>query len=230
MSASLTIRSLAELAGTALLVGIGCGSIVAGAEVGGVSQWILALAWFFAVLLPVLAFARISGAHLNPAVTLMLVGARRFPPREAPPYLVAQFTGAFVGAGVVLLSVGSAAHLGSTLPRGDDLLRTFVLELIFTVSLLLSVVYLTWPQKSLKLWELPLPAVVVGLSTYLIGPWTGSSLNPARTLAPAVLSGDYLGLWVYFIAALVAAAIGAAFVWRFEPKPSAEPRVLPPGT
>lgn len=213
-----------------MLVGIGCGSIVAGAEVGGVSQWILALAWFFAVLLPVLAFARISGAHLNPAVTLMLVGARRFPPREAPPYLVAQFTGAFVGAGVVLLSVGSAAHLGSTLPRGDDLLRTFVLELIFTVSLLLSVVYLTWPQKSLKLWELPLPAVVVGLSTYLIGPWTGSSLNPARTLAPAVLSGDYLGLWVYFIAALVAAAIGAAFVWRFEPKPSAEPRVLPPGT
>jgi aquaporin Z len=222
MSASLTLRSLAELAGTALLVGIGCGSIVAGTDAGGVPQWVLALAWFFAVLVPVLAFARISGAHLNPAVTLMLVGARRFPPREAPSYLTAQFAGAFVGAGTVLLALGNAAHLGSTLPRGDDLPRTFVLELAFTVALLLSVVYLTWPQKSFKTWELSLPAIVVGLSTYLIGPWTGSSLNPARTLAPAVLSGDYLGIGVYFLAALAAVALGAGFVWRFEPAPSAQ--------
>ncbi len=230
MTASLATRSLAELVGTAMLVGIGCGAIVAGADAGGVGQWVLAVSWFLAVLLPVVAFARVSGAHLNPAVTLMLVGSRRFPVREAPPYIAAQFAGAFVGAGVVLLSLGGAAHVGATLPRGDNLPRTFVDELGFTVALLLSVVYLSWPQKVVKAWEWFLPAIVVGVSTYLIGPWTGSSLNPARTFAPAVLSGDYLGIWVYFSAALVAAAFGAAFVWVFEPSPIRAPDPRNPET
>lgn len=219
MRASLATRSMAELVGTALLVGFGCGSIVAAANAGGVAQWVLAVAWFLAVLIPILAFAGISGAHLNPAVTLMLVGARRFPPQEAPPYIAAQVAGAFLGAGTVLLSLGGAAHLGATLPRGDDLARTFVYELGFTVALLLSVVYLSWPQKVVKTWELFLPAVVVGFSTYLIGPWTGSSLNPARTLAPAVLSGDYLGIGVYLAAAVTASAIAASVVWVAEPRP-----------
>jgi aquaporin NIP len=222
MNRSLARRSLAELIGTALLVGIGCGSIVAGANAGGLPQWVLAVCWFLAVLVPVLAFARISGAHLNPAVTLMLVGSRRFPVREAAPYIAAQTLGAFVGAGTVLLSLGGAAHVGATLPRGDDLFRTFVFELGFTIALLLSVVYLSWPQKAVETWELFLPAVVVGFSTYFIGPWTGSSLNPARTIAPAVLSGDFLGVWVYFVAALLACGIAAGFVWIFEPRSSTE--------
>lgn len=228
MRPSLAVRSLAELAGTALLVGIGCGSIVAGADAGGVGVGVIAVSWFFAVLVPVVMFARVSGAHLNPAVTLMLAGSRRFPVREAPPYIAAQLAGAFVGAGLVLLFLGGAAHLGATLPRGDDLPRTFVYELGFTVALLLSVVYLSWPQKVVRRWELLLPAIVVGCSTYLIGPWTGSSLNPARTIAPAVLSGEYQGIWVYFAAALVASAASAAFVWFFEPSPvrPPEPRRL----
>ncbi len=232
MKASLATRSRAELAGTALLVGIGCGSIVAGANAGGFSQWVLAVAWFLAVLIPVLAFARVSGAHLNPAVTLMLVGARRFPPREAAPYILAQVAGAFLGVGAVLISLGGAAHLGATLPRGGDLPRTFVYELAFTVALLFSVIYLSWPQKVVKTWELFLPAIVVGFSTYFIGPWTGSSLNPARTIAPAVLSGDYLGTWVYFAAAFVACALSAAFAWFVEPRvrpTSAQPKVASSG-
>jgi aquaporin NIP len=224
MKTSLARRSLAELIGTALLVGIGCGSIVAGANAGGVPQWVLAVSWFLAVLVPVLAFARISGAHLNPAVTLMLVGSRRFPSREAGAYVAAQFAGAFVGAGAVLLSLGGAAHVGATLPRGDDLVRTFVFELGFTIALLLSVVYLSWPQKAVETWELFLPALVVGFSTYFIGPWTGSSLNPARTTGPAVLSGDFLGIWVYFAAALVACGISAGFVWLVEPRSLPEAR------
>jgi aquaporin NIP len=205
-------RCLAEVVGTALLVGIGCGAIVEGANAGGVPQIVLAVAWFAAVAIPILAFAGISGAHLNPAVTLMLAGSRRFPPRETVPYIGAQVIGAFAGAGAVLLALGGAAHLGATLPRGDDLLRTFAMELGFTIALLASVVYLTHPAKSVKTWELLLPPTVVGISTFFIGPWTGSSLNPARTLAPAVLSGDYLGIWVYLLAALVASgvAIGVA--------------------
>jgi glycerol uptake facilitator-like aquaporin len=212
MNRSLAQRSLAELAGTALLAGLGIGSIVAGANAGGVPQWVLAAGWFFAVLLPVLLFARVSGAHLNPAVTLMLVCSRRFPPSEAPSYVLAQIAGAFLGAGVVLVTLGGAAHLGATLPRDDDLARTFLLELGFTVALLGSVIYLSHPEKVIRAWELFLPPIVVGISTYLIGPWTGSSLNPARTLAPAVLTGEYLGIWVYFLAALVACGASAGLV------------------
>lgn len=209
MTPSLVRRCAAEVVGTALLVGIGCGSIVAGANAGGVPQVVLAVAWFAAVALPILAFARVSGAHLNPAVTLTLVGTRRFPVSELGPYLGAQVAGAFLGAGVVLLSLGSAAHLGATLPLGGDLVRTFVMELGFTLALLASVLYLCQAGKVPQTWELMLPPAVVGFSTFFIGPFTGSSLNPARTIAPAVLSGDYVGIWVYFLAALVASALCA---------------------
>lgn len=211
MSPALWSRCSAELVGTALLVGIGCGSIVAGANLGGVPQLVLAVAWFLAVAIPILLFAKHSGAHLNPAVTLMLAGSGKFPHRETLPYLASQVLGAFVGAGAVLLALGGASHLGATLPAGNDLLGTFVMELGFTVALLATVLYLSQEGKVPRTWELLLPPTVVGLSTFFIGPYTGSSLNPARTLAPAALSGDYLGIWVYFLAALVAAALGIAF-------------------
>ena len=94
-------RTAAEAAGTALLVGIGTGSIVAGANAGGVGRWVLALAWFAAVAIPVLAFAFVSGSHINPAVTLALVSSPRFPAREALPYIAAQFLGAFAASTVV---------------------------------------------------------------------------------------------------------------------------------
>lgn len=214
MSPRLPLRCLEEVVGTALLVGIGVGSIVEGARLGGVPQLDLAIAWFVAVALPVLLFAAGSGAHLNPIVTLTLVGSRRFPAREALPYVGSQIVGAFVGAGVVLLTMGGEAHLGATLPAGGDLPRTFVLELGFTFALLLSVLYLTMPLRTPRAWELLLPATVVGFSTFFIGPYTGSSLNPARTIAPAVLSGDYQGIGVYLAAAAVAGAIatGAALL------------------
>ncbi|MCI4368022.1 MAG: aquaporin [Thermoplasmata archaeon] len=212
MTRPLLERCAAEAAGTFLLVGIGTGAIVAAANAGGVSQWVMAIAWFGAVALPVLAFAFVSGSHINPAVTLSLVAARRFPPREALPYVGAQLVGAFAGSAVIWLVLGNAAHLGATLPRNGNLLATFALEFAFTALLILTVMFLSTPGKIPSRWELLLPAGAVGLSTWLIGPWTGSSLNPARTVAPAVLSGDYAGIWVYFLAVpLAALAVAVTF-------------------
>lgn len=194
---------------------VGTGAIVAGANSGGVPQAELALAWFAAVAIPVVILARISGAHINPAVSLALVVARRLHPRELAPYVSAQVGGAFVGSALVGLLVGRSAHWGATIPRNGDVILVAPLEFGFTAALVLTVLYLTTDGKAPSHLELLLPAAVVGLSTFFIGPWTGSSLNPARTIAPAVFSGDYFGIWVYLVVIPVAAVFTATVAtWR----------------
>ncbi|MHB8351700.1 MAG: MIP/aquaporin family protein [Thermoplasmata archaeon] len=204
--------TLAELAGTALLVGIGTGAIVAAARAGGVSQIWIALAWFVAVAVPILLFVEVSGAHLNPVVTLGLAGSGRIAWAEVPAYLLGQFAGAFLGSLGVALVLGTGAHLGSTIPS-TGVAEAFGAEAVFTALLLASVFLLADRGEGPFRWRLLLPPLVVGLSTYLIGPLTGSSLNPARTIAPAVLSGSYTDLWVYLLA-VPAGALLVAWVWQ----------------
>jgi aquaporin NIP len=206
-------RCLAEIAGTALLVGIGTGTIVAASAGGGVPQWLMALAWFGAVLVPILLFVRVSGAHLNPAVTFALAASGRLAWVETPWYWTSQLVGAFVASGLVLLALGGGAHLGATLPANGDLLRAFGAEAAFTAVLVASVFLLADRGEGRGRWRILLPPAAVGLSTYVIGPWTGSSLNPARSVAPAVISGTYADLWVYLLAVPMAAAV-VALLWR----------------
>ncbi len=213
MPRSLIHRCLAEVAGTALLVGIGTGTIVAAGNSGGIPQWMMAIAWFLAVLVPIVLFIRVSGAHLNPAVTLALASSGRIAWKEAVPYWASQFSGAFVASLVVLLTLGGGSHLGATLPANGNLARAFVAEAAFTALLISAVFLLADRGEGLIRWRTLLPPAAVGVSTYVIGPWTGSSLNPARSLAPAVVSGTYSDLWVYLIAVPLA-ALAIAVVWR----------------
>jgi glycerol uptake facilitator-like aquaporin len=212
----LVVRCAAEALGTSLLVGIGTGAIVAGAETGGAPGWALALAWFAAVTLPVLLFARVSGAHLNPMVTVALLLGREFPKRDAAGYVAAQVAGAFGGSFGVLAVFGDEARLGSTVPVPGELSLAFAAEAAFTFLLVLSVFLLTRRGFGRGGWRLTLPGTVVALATYLIGPLTGSSLNVARTLAPAVLSGTFQDVWLYFVAvpfgALVAVPVARVCV------------------
>ena len=207
MSRRLVHRCLAEAAGTGLLVGIGTGTIVAAGDAGGIPQWMLAIAWFLAVLVPIVLFIRVSGAHLNPAVTLALASSGRIAWKEAGPYWASQFTGAFIASLAVLRMLGGGSHLGATVPANGDLLRTFVAEAAFTTALVGAVFVLADRGEGRGRWRVLLPPTAVGASTYVIGPLTGSSLNPARSLAPAVLSGTYDGLWVYLIAVPLAALV-----------------------
>ncbi|MGI0129431.1 MAG: MIP/aquaporin family protein [Thermoplasmata archaeon] len=213
MRASAADRAVPEAAGTALLVGIGTGSIVLSARFGGVPQWVLALAWFLAVLVPMVLFLSSSGAHLNPVVTLSLAMSGRISWREVPAYLIGQFAGAFVGSALVLGILGGSAHLGATVPAHGDVVRALPSELARTAALDLAVFALADRGAGRGRWRILLPPTVVGVATYLIGPWTGSSLNPARTLAPAVLSGTYVDLWVYLTAVPVGGLLIAA-LWR----------------
>lgn len=212
MTRPLLERCLAEIVGTALLVGIGTGTIVEAGRVGGIPQWLMGLAWFAAVLVPILLFLRSSGAHLNPAVTLALAVSGRTPWRDATGYWTAQFGGAFLASFVVLGALGGGSHLGATLPASGDVLRALVAEAAFTALLVAAVFVLADGGGPGARWKLLLPPGVVGVSTYVIGPWTGSSLNPARTIAPAVLSGTYTDLWVYLVSVpLAALAVAAAW-------------------
>lgn len=213
MSHPRAYRCLAEAGGTALLVGIGTGTIVVAGAAGGIPQWLMAIAWFLAVMIPIVLFIPVSGAHLNPVVTLALAFSGRIAWKEVPEYWVSQFAGAFVGSGAVLLLIGTGSHLGATLPANGDLLRTFVAEALFTALLVAAVFALADFGEGPVRWRILLPPAAVGLSTYVIGPFTGSSLNPARSVAPAVLASSYSGLWVYLIALPLAALVVAA-AWK----------------
>ncbi len=202
----------AELLGTALLVGIGTGTIVAAGRIGGIPQWAMAIAWFLAVFLPIQLFAPVSGAHLNPAVTLALATSRRVPWRIVPGHVAAQLLGALAGSAVVLLLLGAGQHLGATIPVGSSLVLDFAGEALFTALLVASVFVLADRGPGRYHWRDLLPALAVGASTYLIGPLTGSSLNPARTLAPALLSGTYTGLGLYLTIVPIA-ALAVALTW-----------------
>lgn len=187
----------------------------------------LALAWFAAVALPILLIARVSGAHLNPAVSLAAAGAGQLPSGELLPYVASQFVGALVGSGAVWVVLGPGAHLGATVPAGGAVGLVPPLEGAFTAALILSALVLGSARGVVPAWASVLPAVVVGLATFLIGPWTGSSLNPARSIAPAVLSGDYLGLWAYLVVQ-TAAALAMGWLWRHRASASLAPVGISP--
>jgi glycerol uptake facilitator-like aquaporin len=226
VSHPLAHRLAAEAAGTALLVGIGTGAVVATTGVGADRFPLLALAWFFAVTIPVLLFASVSGAHLNPVVTLALWLDRRLPRREVPSHFAAQLAGAFGGSATVELLLGTGSHLGSTVPAAIPLAEIFGAEFLLTFALVVTVLALVRAGAGRGRWRLLWPGLVVAASTYLIGPLTGSSLNPTRSLAPAVLSGTYHDLWVYFLAtplASLAAVAAVRFSAWHDPVPAGTP-------
>jgi aquaporin NIP len=213
VTSGLVERVAAEAVGTGILVAIGTGAIVEGAKLGGVPQAELAVAWFAAVLLPILLVIDRSGAHLNPAVTLALAASGRISWEEAPPYWAGQFAGAFLGTALVLALLGDDAHVGATVPGATPVAEAFGLEVLFTAALVGAVFTLADRGEGPGRWRVLLPPAVVGLSTYVIGPLTGSSLNPARSVAPAVISLTFSGLWIYLLAPLLA-ALTVALVWR----------------
>lgn len=203
---------LAEALGAFALVFVGCGAIMADALGGGLGTVGIALAFGGIIVAMAFALAPVSGAHLNPAVTIALVAARRFPARDAPGYVLAQVTGATLAAAALLLALGPVAGLGATtLQRGTSVAGGFLIEAVATFLLLAAI--LAGPRTPGNL-ALAAPGIVVGLDALFAGPLTMASMNPARSLGPAVVSGMGLGvLWLYLLAP-VAGALAAVAVWR----------------
>lgn len=203
----MTRRLAAELFGTFVLVFAGTGAIVFDSvNPGKIGHVGIALTFGLVVLAMVYAVGSVSGAHLNPAVTIGLWAARRVPGRQVGPFVLAQITGAFAASGLLVAMYPDHPTLGATLPHGPAW-HSFVLEVWLTGVLVFVILAVLVADPSVR----PLGGVIVGaviaLEALFAGPISGASMNPARSLAPAAVSGRLEHLWVYLAAPLIGAIV-----------------------
>lgn len=206
-------RYAAELLGTYALVFAGTGAIIVNEQTGALGHFGVAATFGLIVLAMIYAFGDVSGAHLNPAVTLGFVVAKRFAAKQAVPYITAQLAGAVLASLTLRFLFPDSVALGATFPVGSDM-QSFVLEVILTFFLMLVVLQVAHGSKEVGLMAGIAIGAVVGLEALFAGPICGASMNPARSIAPALVSGEMRALWIY-IAAPVMGALLATVTWAW---------------
>lgn len=198
----------AELFGTFALVFAGTGAIIIDHASGGaVSHVGVALTFGLIVLAMIYTLGDISGAHLNPAVTLGFFAARRFEGRNVFPYIISQCLGALCASLVLRLLFPQDANLGATTPAGSAL-QSFVLELILTAILMFVILAVSTGAREKGITAGIVVGSVIGLEAMFAGPICGASMNPARSLAPALVSFHLQALWIYLLAPILGALVG----------------------
>ena len=203
----MTRRLCAELFGTFVLVFAGTGAIVFdAANPGKIGHVGVALTFGLVVLAMAYAVGGVSGGHLNPAVTVGLWLAGRVPGRQVLPFAAAQLLGAFAASGLLFAMYPAHATLGATLPHGPPW-HAFVLEVWLTAVLVFVVLAVTVAEPSVRSLGGVIVGAVIALEALFAGPISGASMNPARSLAPALVSGSVQHLWIYVAAPLLGAAV-----------------------
>jgi aquaporin Z len=203
----------AEFLATALLIGFGCGAIVVDGTMGHpIGHGGVAMAFGLAVMILIYTFGAESGAHANPAVTIGFWLAKRFPGKQVPAYLIAQLTGALTAVLLLWLLLPPHATLGATIPSGTWW-QSFVLEIILTFILMLVILQVATGAKEIGIVAAIAIGGTVALEALVAGPICGASMNPARSLAPALIAGIVEHQWLYLVAPIIGAAL-AVFTWR----------------
>ena len=211
-------RLFSEVFGTFLLVVAGAGApVIDQASHGHIGRVAAVTAPALTVLAVILFMGAVSGAHLNPIVSIAFALRHDFQWRRVPGYILAQVVGALLAALVLRMTFGDIAHLGATLPGpGFTATQAFVFEAVLSLGLVSTVLGTASSAQNLG----PLSALGVAAYIALAGLWaspvSGASMNPARSLAPALISGDRNDLWIYLTAPFLGAlaAVGAAFILR----------------
>jgi aquaporin NIP len=214
-------RAGAEALAAFALVFAGCGAVVTNQKyVGALGAVGVSLVFGLIIMAMIYATGHLSGAHINPAVTIAFTLTRHFSPREAVVYIGAQLAGATGGA-LALLAVWTdkPAHLGATVPSvaaGS----AFVYELVLTALLMFVIVAVATDTRAAGAAAAIAIGATVGLDALFGGPVTGASMNPARSFGPALVSGTWTDFWVYVAGPLLGAALGALSyqVVRGEPR------------
>jgi MIP family channel proteins len=203
-------RSLvAEVIGTFALVFAGCGAIMVDAKTSALGHVGVAISFGLVITVMIYAVGHISGAHFNPAVTFAFALSRHFPRERVPLYWAAQLAGALAAALVLRGSLGDIAHIGATLPSGSNR-QAFLWEGVLTFFLMFVIMAVATDTRAVGEAAAIAIGATVGLDAMFGGPITGASMNPARSLGPAIAAGDYTAIWVYLLAPLVGAALAAA--------------------
>lgn len=223
-------RAAAEFVGTFALVFIGAGSVLVAAPETGAGNLEIALAYGLVIAVMASAVGHISGGHFNPAVSLGLAAARKFPPKEVLPYWLAQLVGGFVAvlAVAVVYSAGAVDALDTAPGIGISNGGALLLELVATA--LFVIVICTVATDDRAPWKGVMAPLLIGLFIFTaavaIGPASGGSFNPARSLDPALYNGSFGDLWIYLVGPLAGGLIGGALWMLFSPTPEYEPETI----
>lgn len=205
-------RALAEFTGTFGLVFAGAGAITIDAVSGGAIGHVgIAMTFGLIVMAMIYATGHISGAHFNPAVTLAFWAAKQFPARLVPVYLASQMAGAVLAALVLRVLFGNVAGLGTTLPHSGAG-QSLLLEMLLTFLLMFVIMAVATDTRAAGQTAAIAIGGTVGLCALFGGPISGASMNPARSLGPALMSGTWDAQWIY-LAGPVAGALAGAFVY-----------------
>lgn len=203
-------KLVAEAFGTACLVFAGTGAIVANEVSGGAITHVgIALTFGLIVMVVIFAIGHISGAHINPAVTLAFAVTKHVPWSTVPKYWLAQLLGAVVGSLLVVAVIGDGARLGATLPMNGATSSSLVLEIILTMILMFVIVSVATDERA----QGSLAALAIGstvaLEAMFAGPISGASMNPARSLGPALIGTYWTDHWIYWVGPILGAILGA---------------------
>jgi aquaporin NIP len=198
----------AETIGTFALVFAGCGAIMVDEQTSALGHVGVAITFGLVIMAMIYAVGHVSGAHFNPAVTFSFALTRHFPRRHVPLYWGAQLAGALIAAATLRGSLGNIAHVGATLPSGSDG-QAFLWEAILSFFLMFVIMAVATDTRAVG--EAAAIAIggTVGLDAMFGGPITGASMNPARSLGPGIVAGDLRAIWVYLLAPILGAAVGA---------------------
>ncbi|NVK22045.1 MAG: MIP family channel protein [Kangiellaceae bacterium] len=201
---------IAEYLGTFMLIFAGTGAMIINDVSGGAITHVgVALTWGMIVAAIIYSVGDISGAHLNPAVTIGFAVAKRFPVKEVTPYIIAQLAGAFSASLILAWLFPEHGTLGSTIPTVTPE-KALVIELILTFILMFVIMHVAFGAKEKGLMAGAAIGTTVGLEAMFAGPVTNASMNPARSIAPAVVSGNLEHLWFYIVATIAGAVLA---VW-----------------
>ncbi len=199
-------KLFAEFLGTFALVFAGTGAIVINDATGAITHPGIALTFGLIVMTMIYCFGDVSGAHLNPAVTTAFAAARRMHWSEVPGYIGAQVLGALTASGLLSFLFPTNAKLGATLPFGLPM-QSFILEVVLTFLLMLVILSVSTGAKEKGITAGIAIGGVIALEAMFAGPICGASMNPARSLAPAIISGHIEHLWLYIAAPVLGALL-----------------------
>lgn len=200
-------KYISEFVGTFALIFCGTGAMTINEVTNGsVSHVGIAITWGLIVMAMIYAFGEISGAHFNPAVSISFAYAKKFPWKEVPKYILAQLLGAILASLVLLFLFPDSEFYGATIPTVDAM-RAFVLELLLTFFLMVTIINVSTGSKEVGVMAGIAIGGVVLLEAMFAGPITNASMNPARSIAPALVSGNLEHLWLYILAPIIGALL-----------------------